>query len=353
MKKTIDSTEEVAAKEPGGQDNSREHVPQIDRLFARGKRQLSQILASGDMDQLERCVASLQLALTYVEALPIQDQAPSLRKIADCLVQAFAAGKNDPRAPIQSDQPLVFVISYPRSGNTPLIQTVAALLGAQVFAGVPHSLTPFAKQLYPRHYPLVRLVKDHVAREIYLRDRAIILVRDGRDAMTSLAYMTLQQGRHSFSRRGDLAEFLVWLDKEYDFGGWANHMKQVDHLMGGADKLLIRYEDFMAGPTTLKNVVDYIDPKHGFSSDEIAERYEAKSVIWDGIRNHPANNQWGIGLEFAPDSLFHEWSRNRQGSHWRRAWDLEAKKAFHETGATEYLLRYGYETDPEWWKRAP
>lgn len=160
MKKTIDSTEEVAAKEPGGQDNSREHVPQIDRLFARGKRQLSQILASGDMDQLERCVASLQLALTYVEALPIQDQAPSLRKIADCLVQAFAAGKNDPRAPIQSDQPLVFVISYPRSGNTPLIQTVAALLGAQVFAGVPHSLTPFAKQLYPRHYPLVRLVKD-------------------------------------------------------------------------------------------------------------------------------------------------------------------------------------------------
>lgn len=125
MKKTTDSIEEVAADKPGGQDSSRKYVLQIDRLCVRGKRQLSQILASGDMDQLERCVASLQLALTYVEALPIQDRAPSLRKIADCLVQAFAAGKNDPRAPIQSDQPLVFVISYPRSGNTALIQTVA------------------------------------------------------------------------------------------------------------------------------------------------------------------------------------------------------------------------------------
>ena len=48
--------------------------------------------------------------------------------------------------------------------------------------------------------------------------------------------------------------------------------------------------------------------------------------------------------------MFYEWSLNRKGSNWRETWDQAAKRAFHETGATEALMELGYETEPNWWR---
>jgi hypothetical protein len=197
------------------------------------------------------------------------------------------------------------------------------------------------------------LVKDHVPRLEYLNDKAVILVRDGRDTMISLAHMTFMQGRHGFSKRGQLSSFIRWLEREYEFFGWAKHMSMVDKLLSGPDKILVRYEDFMAGSCALKKIVKLIDPNHGLSEGQIQMIYDERSKIFDDLgQNSHARVEWGIGQQFDQDSLFFDWSRNRQMSHWRNAWDDASKAAFHETGATEFLLKYGYEADAEWWRPA-
>ena len=164
--------------------------------------------------------------------------------------------------------------------------------------------------------------------------------------------MTLKQNRHACSRKGELADFIRWLDQNYEFGGWTDHMRAIGALMRGPGKLLVRYDDFAASPDVLRRIVDFVDPDHGLSIERIQATFDWKSNIFEGIGANPhARDQWGIGAEFPPDSLFYEWSQNRQGSHWHAAWDMAAKQAFHETGATEFLLEYGFETDPDWWKQ--
>jgi hypothetical protein len=313
--------------------------------------QMEYLLPFGHSRQLEETVARLHLALTYTEAVPVVDTVTYARPIADCLARAFAVGQNDLCSPLDSDSPVAFVISYPRSGNTVLIHTLARLLEAQIFEGFPHSLIPFSKSLYPKHYPLTRLIKDHVPRLEYVNDKTVMLVRDGRDTMLSLAHMTFKQKRHNFSRKGDLSSFISWLDREYEFHGWAKYMKMVDSFLNGPDKILVRYEDFMTNHSVLAKVARFIDPNHGNSEETIREKYEERSKLFEKLGENPHSRiEWAIGEKFSQDSLFHDWSLRRQVSHWRSAWDAEAKAAFHETGATKFLLRYGYETDPEWWR---
>jgi Sulfotransferase domain len=313
--------------------------------------QMEHLLPNGHSQLLEQTVARLHLALTYTDALSPLDTALYARPIADCLVRAFAVGQNDLSSRLDSDSSISFVISYPRSGNTVLTGTLAHLLQAQIFEGFPHSLIPFSKSIYPRHYPLVRLIKDHVARLEYLNDKTVILIRDGRDTMISLAYMTFSHGRHNFSKRNQLSLFIQWLEKEYEFLGWASHMRMAETLLTGPDKILVRYEDFMADYHAFEKIADFVDPSHGNSNELTRRRYDERSQIFDAIgRNPHSRAAWGIGEQFDQDSLFYDWSHNRQVSHWKNAWDDEAKVAFHETGATEFLLRYGYESDADWWR---
>jgi hypothetical protein len=324
------------------------------RIVSLGKAaavQMEHLLPRGHSQLLEQTVARLHLALTYTEALSPLDTALYARPIADCLARAFAVGQNDLSSRLDSDSSISFVISYPRSGNTVLTGTLARLLQAQIFEGFSHSLIPFSKSIYPRHYPLTRLIKDHVARLEYLQDKAVVLIRDGRDTMISLAHMTFRQGRHNFSKSGQLSSFIRWLDQEYEFSGWASHMGMVDSLVGGPDKILVRYEDFMTDYRAFERIANFIDPNHGNSEVQVQAMYDRRSEIFDDLGQNPhAKAAWGIEEQFSQDSLFYDWSHKRQVSHWRDAWDNESKAAFHETGATEFLIKYGYETEAEWWR---
>lgn len=254
---------------------------------------------------------------------------------------------------VKSDLPLTFVISYPRSGNTMLMRTLAPLLDAHIFEAMPGVPDYFNKADYTRNYPNIRLVKDHVAHAHYRDDSAIMLIRDGRDVVVSLAYMTLKRGRHSFSAKSDLPDFIRWLSREYPFGDWSSHMRQVRHLASGQDKLLVRYEDILSkdGANVFAQIVRFSVRGLSLSESSIANAYHSRDNVLEQIKNAPGNEFWGIGAEFTPDSMFYEWSKNRKGSSWRQSWDAEAKKAFHDTGATDFLIEYGYETDPDWWRQ--
>lgn len=324
----------------------------IERLLSRAKAEVDQILTLGHTGRLENCISLMQLAYTHVDVVHVQDRAQLVRRIADVLEQCHSVGANDIDEPVQSDRPLTFVCSYPRSGNTVAIQLAAAVLQAQVLEGMPNSMIPFSKRIYPKSYPYVRLIKDHVARYIYRRDRVALIVRDGRDCMVSLAFMTLKDQMHDFSNRGELADFIRWLDAGYPFGGWARFMRDAAVLRKFDDKCVLRYEDLMVGPDAFVDFVRFLEPEICLDRDHIVKAYGNRARVFDAVKHNPrANRAWGIGLEFPADSLFYEWSENRQGSSWRQSWDRDAKKAFHETGATQFLMEYGYETDPDWWRQ--
>lgn len=321
------------------------------RIFNAAWRRAQSLLQRGASADLEHCVALMQLSYTYLDAAHVQDHAALATQIARGLETSFAAGAADEFSPLVSDRPIAVLCSYPRSGNTVAIRLVAALLEAQVLENMRGSMMPFSKRLYPRSYPFVRLIKDHVARPIYRSDPTVFIIRDGRDTVISLAYMTLQQGLHNFTKRHELASFIRWLDSSYAFGGWARFMAAVAGLRdAGHPKLVVRYEDFMASSDALRGIVSFIDPDHAVPSSTVTDLWNNREAIFETIRDSDnANATWGIGQSFEPDSLFYHWSLNRKASSWRASWDAEARKAFHDTGATEHLVKYGYETRPDWW----
>ena len=49
------------------------------------------------------------------------------------------------------------------------------------FEGLIH----FDKRLYPQAYPRRRVIKDHILRDEYDRDRTAVVMRDGRDTVIS------------------------------------------------------------------------------------------------------------------------------------------------------------------------
>jgi len=347
MRPLLRSIFRVAEKEPAPQGPP----PKIQLLLNHVKQDLDAQLARGHTDRLEHCVALLHLAYTHMDVIDVQERAEISREIADALNRCHAAGTNDPHAPIEASVPTPVICSYPRSGNTLSIRLAAQVLQAQILEAMPGSMIPFSKAIYPKAYPYVRLIKDHIARPIYKNDRVAIVVRDGRDTMISLAFMSHKFGSHEFTNRGELAAFIRWLDTDYPFGGWAKFMRDAAVLRQSPDKHVLRYEDLMAGPQPFIDLMQFLDPEHRLSDERLTSAYENRDRIFDSIKSNPnANRSWGIGAAFEPDSLFYEWSQARKGSSWRQSWDAEAKKAFHETGATDFLIEYGYETDPDWWR---
>lgn len=327
--------------------------PNAKTLLNHAKQEAEALLERGHSSRLEHCISLLHLAYTHLGVVNVGERPGAAREIAKALDRCHAVGTNDPEAAIKSVLPTSVVCSYPRSGNTVSTQLAAQVLQAQILEGMPGSMLPFSKKIYPKNYPYVRLVKDHVARPIYKHDRVAIVVRDGRDTMISLAYMSHKHGAHNFTKRGHLAAFIRWLDSDYPFGGWAKFMRDAAYLMKFEGKHVLRYEDLMEGPQPFVDLVRFLDPEHGVPESRLLAAYNNREVIFNNLKNNPnANRSWGIGAKFDPDSLFHEWSQNRKGSSWRQAWDAEAKKAFHETGATEFLIEYGYESDPDWWRQS-
>jgi hypothetical protein len=248
-------------------------------------------------------------------------------------------------------EPVIFVVSYPRSGNTMVVRTLARLLDAKSFTAMPGKQRRFDRAKGDAEASRVRIVKDHVPRLDYRRDRCIFVIRDGRDSVISLAYMVRE--RYPITLASELADFIRWAHDNYNLGSWATHMRKVQRLRSHPGKLLVRYEDLLSesGAEFFQEVVDFAIPGHGLDRDVVAAAYADKDQVLANIGSKPkANKYWGLGIEFPPESIFYEWSKNRQLSSWRQIWPSDAKRAFHETGATEYLMMHGYETDADWWR---
>ncbi len=310
--------------------------------------ELDAVKRERDVQRIEYLLGLLHLSYVFLGGSTGQRLHKTLMPV---LRDIYELGQNNLYARTESTAPLAYFVSYPRSGNTLATRLTAMATQGQVFSAMRAGLSPFSKRIYPRVYPFARLIKDHEAHRHYINDRCVLIVRDGRDTVASLAFMTLQQDHHSFREKGEIADFIRWTNKSYAFGSWASHAKELLEILKGDEKLLVRYEDLNTEKDCFFRMVDFFDPGNRIPREHLSKLYEQRDTLVDNIRSKPhVNEQWGFGFEFEPGSMFYEWSRNRKGSSWQQVWDTRAKRAFHETGATESLIELGYETDPEWWR---
>jgi len=234
----------------------------------------------------------------------------------------------DPMQRTKSTHPVYYCISYPRSGTTRFIAELASRTNGDLFRASWSSGYPFDKRWQPRAYPRTRIVKDHRPLRQYLHDDGYLIVRDGRDAIISLAWMTRSRGRHRFFKREELKDFIAWT-ASYDYrayGSWASHTRRLLDLRQGGSKTLVRYEDAPSDSAAIKASIA-------------------------GRRTEEGRHAWGMIDEDLSGSMFETWHKNRGKSNWRQSFDGPAALAFHETGATDMLIELGYETDPQWWKQ--
>lgn len=145
---------------------------------------------------------------------------------------------------IRSDD--IFVVSYPRSGNTWLRFLLANMLGFDAGRTIDFfSVREFVPDVHMRDQrqildalPSPRLIKSHSP---YNPDypRVVYLVRDGRDVY--LSYYDYLTGQGQF--QGSLVEFLRTEDLPY--GLWHRHVEGWLDPKRGVDLLLVRYEDLL------------------------------------------------------------------------------------------------------------
>ena len=326
-----------------------------ERLVQQVELEMPSVLSSGNLERAQELVSLLHLAETYPETPNKHSSSDFTSNNITALLNDLYNSDNlkyrDKYIAVSSHLPVVFLVSYPRSGNTLLLNSLSSSLNAQSLVALRGGGLLFSKALYSSNYPSIRVIKDHVARDYYINDKCIFLIRDGRDIVASLGHMTLMRELHKYEKINELPNLINWLAKKYPFGGWADHMKNVCHLLAGEDKLVLKYNDLVSDVKSLGKAISFVDPGNELPYHFVQKCYNDKDSILSKIKSNRRDKElWGIDAEFDSDSLYYEWSMNRKGSHWSQSWDEKAAKAFHETGATEYLIEFGFETDSQWWK---
>jgi len=163
----------------------------------------------------------------------------------------------------------VFIIGYPKSGNT-LLQHIVAHLVFGLRKDAPKSLINSCVTEWYNNPMFFRHEKRHFFKSHELPDekfkKVIYIIRDGRDAVRSYYYMQKNLGKN------------VSLDDLYSSGGktfrgtWASHVDKWTANKYKADILYIKYEDL------LKNKRNEIDRICSFLGIERTDQ-EIKNVL--------------------------------------------------------------------------
>ncbi|MGQ9480710.1 sulfotransferase domain-containing protein [Chloroflexus sp.] len=152
-----------------------------------------------------------------------------------------------------------YLASFPKSGNTWVRFLLANLLagqelGLQGFGRyVPDShikgdLVYMADPGTPFNQMRPRFVKTHLHYRPVFR-RAIYIVRDGRDAMTSYYHWRNRRSDKPVSLREIIVGDIYW-------GRWSDHV--LGWLNSGAELLVVKYEDLYADtPSQVRRILDF------------------------------------------------------------------------------------------------
>lgn len=242
-----------------------------------------------------------------------------------------------PKIPILSDRD-VFLVSYPRSGNTWVRFLIANMLKPEGVEIDFHNVQDYVPEISRNNdiieaLPSPRVIKSHALYNSTF-PRVIYLVRDGRDVYVSYYYYRLKQLDEgltfsSFLRRKDHFPSL-W--KEH-IESWMNWDQPEPNI------LLVRYEDLLSKPETeLRKMVEFIGIE--VSGEAITQAVESSK--FDKMREIDQTKGRKYNLTGTKDFV-----RKGKAGTWQDEFS-QGDIAYFKKNAGNLLVRLGYESDQNW-----
>lgn len=243
----------------------------------------------------------------------------------------------DRKAAIRKDD--VFLVSYPRSGNTWVRFLLANVIkhdtGQPVDFYSVHSVIPDSE--IPEHRKLIdalaspRIIKSHSAYDPRF-PRIIYLVRDGRDAMIS--YYNYQTARGRFD--GSFKHFL--LSSRIPYGHWEDHVQSWLNAQGQTELLLVRFEDLLQDTQyELERMVQFI----GISATPDTLNYAVQTSTFDQMRKLEETRGRPYGRKTQ------RFVRRGTAGHGKGEFDEECKAIF-KARTNNLLCELGYVSSGDW-----
>jgi Sulfotransferase domain len=236
---------------------------------------------------------------------------------------------------------IVYLVSYPRSGNT-LVRTYFSILqGRPQLSIYRGDVIKTSSRALTRALAHVRLIKSHTfpsgSHDI------IYLVRDGRNAMISHLYLMFLWKGHHFWRLEEISEAIEYLSNEGHF--WGDHVRAALAQTGRRNICFIKYEDLARTPAqALAAMVRFMGVSVPDSILDECIRLAAEDTTYF---RRPGS---GYLYEPEPNSIYDMLKKHRREDYWRKIFNSDAMKYFHEHGGTEFLMRFGYEKSAAWWQ---
>jgi hypothetical protein len=245
------------------------------------------------------------------------------------------------RGRLRAGRKLVYLVSYPRSGNTLVREYFALLQGRTQLSVYADDVVHGSGPALTRALDRIGIVKSH---QMPADGNAMIyLVRDGRNATLSFLYMSFLLGNHRFSAPDEVCDGIRHLDAAE--GSWADHVAQALQRGQTRPTLFVRYEDLVSAPeAALAQMALFLGAEVAPESFlECVRRQRASS-------NYAANPHNGYLYQPPKNSIYDVLKRHRREDYWRHILDARSKRYFHECGGTRFLLHFGYERSEDWWK---
>lgn len=212
----------------------------------------------------------------------------------------------------------VFVLSYPRSGNTWTRFLLASLLSARddvSFLNIEKRIPDIYvnPELRLRLMRRPRILKSHERFDARYR-RIIYLVRDPRDVLVSFYNYQIMMNR--LSDQHSVADYTTrFLAGGVPFGSWEDHVQGwLTPWEGHDDFLLVRYEDLCREPVSqLKGIASFL----GLARDQAALEAAVARCTADAMRKLEVEQwrRWKPLRLKRPDRLF---VRAAAAGQWRR-----------------------------------
>ncbi len=231
----------------------------------------------------------------------------------------------------------VFIVSYPRSGNT-WVRFLLANLKADVDRPIDfvemERLVPDLHMLSQwenlHQMPLPRLIKSHMPFDNRYK-RVIYLVRDGRDVMVSYY--------HYHCPRSYQISFFEFLLKDVWPGHWHEHVQSWLDRAGKLSFLLVRYEDLLAGPVEqLARMAEFV----GLAADKHQLQRAVEHSSFEFLKNLEAEK----GYESSAEPRIKFFRAGTSGG-WKKYFEPHHKRLFKQQ-ANDALLRLGYIDGEDW-----
>jgi len=232
----------------------------------------------------------------------------------------------------------VFLVSYPRSGNTWVRFLIANLLKPEGVEIDFHNVQEYVPEINRNNeiieaLPSPRVIKSHALYKPSF-PKVIYLVRDGRDVYVSYYYYRLKQLDEGIT-------FSQYLRRKDHFPSlWKEHVESwLKWDQPQPNMLLVRYEDLLSKPEAeLRKIVKFIGVDK--TDDVISHAVEVSR--FDKMREIDQTKGRKYNLTGTKDFV-----RKGKAGTWQDEFSQEDIVYFKENTG-DLLIRLGYENDLDW-----